>query len=399
MSIVDRIRSVFSAPQGDVVLVRHGLYVVLGLAALAVTYALTKLLIRFAPRVGAVDQPGARKIHALPVPRLGGIAVFVGFGVALALGCVLHPAIASDFRQPQSLAIFTGMAVIFALGLYDDVFRASWMVKFAFQIVAACIVIHDGLVVTKLTNPIGPTMALHPLVGIVFTIVWIVAITNAINLSDGLDGLATGITLIVSVVTFANTLHLMNARPEQYGAFVFPAVTSVCLIGASVAFLRFNFFPAKIFLGDAGALFIGFLVACTAVRSSQMSTTAVGLVVPAIALGLPILDTVLAFLRRTARRRNPFQADKEHIHHKMIEHGLSHPETVLVLYGFCLLLGITSVFLALKMKQYAAVVLFAVTVLVLVAFKVLGVLDITRLWGMRDRSRDTHKRSGGGDPS
>ena len=380
MNMIDRIRSLFSMPQGEI---RVGLYAVLFCVALAVTYGLAKVLIGLAPRFGALDQPGGRKIHAQPVPKLGGLALFIGVAVAALAGCALHTGVARDLFSPKSLAVFAGMTVMLLLGVYDDLRRASWMVKFAFQIVAACIVIHEGLVVTKLTNPIGSTLTLPPFIAILFTIVWIVGITNAINLSDGLDGLASGITLIVSGVTFANTLHLMKTRPEQYDFFIFPVITSICLLGAALAFLRFNFFPARIFLGDTGSLFLGFLIACTAIRSSQMSTTAVGLMVPAIALGLPILDTLIAFLRRTARRRNPFQADKEHIHHKMLERGLSHPDTVLVLYGFCLLLGVAAVFLALKMQQYAAVVLVVLTVIVLVAFKFLGVLDITRLWGMR----------------
>jgi UDP-GlcNAc:undecaprenyl-phosphate GlcNAc-1-phosphate transferase len=161
-------------------------------------------------------------------------------------------------------------------------------------------------------------------------------------------------------------------------------------MGAALAFLRYNFYPAKIFLGDTGSLFLGFLIACTAIRSSQISTTTVALVVPIIALGLPILDTVLVFLRRTAKRRNPFQADLQHIHHKMIESGLSHPETVLVLYGFCILLGVAALVLALKKNEYAGIVLFVLTVITLIGFKKFGVLDITRLWGIR-HSSDTKK--------
>jgi UDP-GlcNAc:undecaprenyl-phosphate GlcNAc-1-phosphate transferase len=290
------------------------------------------------------------------------------------------------------------MAVMLGLGVYDDLRQTGWLPKFAFQIVAACIVIHEGLVITKITNPFGPTLELPAAFSLTFTIVWLVGITNAVNLSDGLDGLATGIVMIVCGVTFANSLHLMQARPEQYQFFVFPAITSVAVLGAAAAFLRFNFYPARIFLGDTGSLFLGFLIACTAVRSSQISTTTVALVVPMIALGLPILDTVLAFLRRTARRRNPFQADLEHIHHKMMESGLSHPETVLVLYAFCLLLGVAALVLALKKNQYAGIVLFVLTVITLAGFKKFGVLDVTRLWGMRGKSDDKSKRRARSQP-
>jgi len=385
MSMLESLRAWFATPSGDI---SYRLYVLLFVTASGMTYGLTRLMIWLAPRIGAVDHPSARRIHQRPVPKLGGLALFVAIGLSLALGACLHPHVARVVLTPQSLAIFAGMVVMLGLGIYDDVFGVSWMWKFAFQIVAACIVIRHGMVIMKLTNPLGlQAIQLNPMVAFIFTLMWLIGITNAVNLSDGLDGLATGIILIVSGVTFANSVHLMLTRPEQTEAyFVFPAVTSICVAAAALAFLRFNFYPARIFLGDAGSLFLGFWLACTAVRSSQISTTTVALVVPVIALGLPILDTVLAFLRRTARRRNPFQADLEHIHHKMMESGLSHPETVLVLYGFCLLLGIAALVVAFKKHQYAALILFVLTVIVLIGFRKFGVLDITRLWGTRGGS-------------
>lgn len=387
--MLESLRAWFATSNGDI---SYRLYVLLFVTASALTYGLTQLLIWLAPRIGALDQPGARRIHQRPVPKLGGLALFVAIGISVALGACLHASIARVVLTPQSLAIFVGMAVMLGLGIYDDVFGVSWMWKFAFQIVAACIVIRHGMVIMKLTNPLGlQAIQLNPLIAFIFTLVWLIGITNAVNLSDGLDGLATGIVLIVSGVTFANSVHLMLARPEQTEAyFVFPAVTSICVAAAALAFLRFNFYPAQIFLGDTGSLFLGFWLACTAVRSSQISTTTVALVVPVIALGLPILDTVLAFLRRTARRRNPFQADLEHIHHKMMESGLSHPETVLVLYGFCLLLGVAALVVAFKKHQYAGLILFVLTVIVLIGFRKFGVLDITRLWGIRG-SEDQEK--------
>ncbi len=385
--MIEHIREWCATESGDI---DYRLYVMLFVVAAGLTYGLTRLMIWLAPRMGAVDTPSARRIHQAPVPKLGGLAMFMAIAASLALGAWLHPHVARVVLTPQSLAIFAGMAVMLGLGVYDDLFGVSWMWKFAFQIVAACIVIRHGMVIMKLTNPLGlQAIQLNPMVAFVFTLVWLIGITNAVNLSDGLDGLATGIILIVSGVTFANSVHLMLTRPEQTEAyFIFPAVTSVCVAAAALAFLRFNFFPARIFLGDAGSLFLGFWLACTAVRSSQISTTTVALMVPVIALGLPILDTVLSFLRRTARRRNPFHADLEHIHHKMMESGLSHPETVLVLYGFCLLLGVAALVVAFKKHQYAGLILFVLTAVVLAGFRKFGVLDITRLWGTRGEKPD-----------
>ena len=383
-SIIISLRNYFTTANGEI---SYLLYVVLFFAALVLTYTLTVALIKIAPKIGAVDKPGERKIHNVPIPKLGGLAIFIAFAVTIGLAILFNDTVASELLSPKTSSIFIGLLVMLALGIYDDLKHISWMWKFTFQIVAACIVIRQGLVITNITNPLGlMTLKLPVMFGFFFTIMWLVGLTNAVNLSDGLDGLATGIVLIVSGVTFANSLYLMQTRPEQYQLFIFPAVTSICILGAAVAFLKFNFYPARIFLGDTGSLFLGFLIACTAVRSSQISTTTVAFVVPVIALGLPILDTTLAFLRRTAKRRNPFRADLDHIHHRMIQSGLSHPQAVLVLYGFCILLGVAALVLALKKNQFAGIVLFVLTVITLIGFKKFGVLDVTRLWGMKSKN-------------
>jgi len=385
------LRSYFTTSDGEIA---YSLYIVLFLAALILTYIFTTVLIKIAPKIGAVDKPNGRKIHNVPVPKFGGLAIFIAFIITVGLGMVFNSTVASELLSPKTSSIFIGLFVMLVLGIYDDFKHISWMWKFTFQIVAACIVIRQGLVITNITNPLGlMTLKLPIMFGFFFTIMWLVGLTNAVNLSDGLDGLATGIVLIVSGVTFANSLYLMQTRPEQYQLFIFPAVTSVCILGAAIAFLKFNFYPARIFLGDTGSLFLGFLIACTAVRSSQISTTTVAFVVPVIALGLPILDTTLAFLRRTARRRNPFRADLDHIHHKMIQSGLSHPQAVLVLYGFCILLGFAALVLALKKNQFAGIVLFVLTVITLIGFKKFGVLDITRLWGMKNKDDEETNNS------
>jgi len=383
-SIIISLRNYFTTANGEI---SYWLYAVLFFAALVLTYTLTVALIKITPKIGVVDNPGERKIHTVPIPKLGGLAIFIAFAVTIGLAILFNDTVANELLSPKTSSIFIGLLVMVALGIYDDLKHISWMWKFTFQIVAACIVIRQGLVITNITNPLGlMTLKLPVMFGFFFTIMWLVGLTNAVNLSDGLDGLATGIVLIVSGVTFANSLYLMHTRPEQYQLFIFPAVTSICILGAAVAFLKFNFYPARIFLGDTGSLFLGFLIACTAVRSSQISTTTVAFVVPVIALGLPILDTTLAFLRRTAKRRNPFRADLDHIHHRMIQSGLSHPQAVLVLYGFCLLLGIAALVLALKKNQFAGIVLFVLTVITLIGFKKFGVLDVTRLWGMKNKN-------------
>lgn len=371
--------------------IRYLLYALLFVGSCVLTWLFTHVMIRVAPRVGALDTPHARKVHRAPVPRLGGLAIALACGVMVIYAVYAHPAIAAVMRHPKSLAIMAGLIVMLLLGMYDDIFRANWMWKFAFQLVAASIVIRERLLIEQITNPFGPTINLGVQVGFVFTLIWLIGITNAVNLSDGLDGLATGIVMIVCGVTFANSLHLMVVRPEQYELFIFPAVTSVCVLGASIAFLCFNFYPARIFLGDTGSLFLGFLIATMAVSSAQISTTTVALLVPIIALGLPILDTGLAFFRRTAKRRNPFRADMDHIHHKLLSAGLSHPQTVLILYAFCILLGLAALVLALKMNYIAGIVLCVLTVVTLAGFKKFGMFDVMGLWGERpDEGNDSN---------
>lgn len=375
------INTLFTTPEGEI---HYPLYILLFAGSFVITWIMTRILIAIAPKIGAIDTPQPRKVHRTPVPRLGGLAIAIAFIIMALVAMVLHPHIAEVMLRPQNIAIFVGLLIMLLLGIYDDLFRTSWMWKFAFQIVAASIVIRHKLLILQITNPFGPTIKLGVLIGFIFTLIWLIGITNAVNLSDGLDGLATGIVMIVCGVTFANSLHLMVTRPEQYELFIFPAVTSACVLGAAIAFLRFNFYPARIFLGDTGSLFLGFLIACMAVSSAQISTTTVALLVPVIALGLPILDTTLAFFRRTAKRRNPFRADMEHIHHKLLSAGLSHPQTVLILYGFCIILGLAALILAMKMNHVAGIVLLVLTVLTLIGFKKFGVFDVTGLWGERN---------------
>ena len=375
-----KLQELFSTPYGEI---RPALFIVLFVTALALTWLFTKLVLAYALKKKLFGPVGGRHIGGRQVPRLGGVALVAAFGLTALLAAFLHKGIAHEFTQPQTLAIFGGLLIMAVLGVVDDLLQLSWGTKFVFQIVASCLVIGNGVVIAKITNPFGPTLDFYPWMAIAFTLIWLVGITNAINLSDGLDGLCGGIIFIVAAVIFVNSRILAHTRPEQLTLFIFPSVVCAVIMGAILGFLRYNFYPAKIFLGDGGALFLGFLIACMAIRSSQISATSVALLVPIIALGLPILDTTLAFLRRTARRGNPFQSDAQHIHHKIMYSGLTHPETVLVLYGFCLLLGLAALALSLRSNQYAGLVLVVLTVVILLGFKKFGILDVTRLWGVR----------------
>ena len=213
-SLIINLRNYFTTGDGEIA---YSLYIVLFLIALFLTYIFTTVLIKIAPKIGAVDEPNGRKIHSVPVPKLGGLAIFIAFTITIGLAILFNSTVAGELLSPKTTAIFVGLFVMLILGIYDDLKHLSWMWKFTFQIVAACIVIRQGLVITNMTNPLGLTTLKLPIMfGFFFTIMWLVGLTNAVNLSDGLDGLATGIVLIVSGVTFANSLYLMQTRPEQY---------------------------------------------------------------------------------------------------------------------------------------------------------------------------------------
>ena len=368
----------------------YPIYLLLFVVSWLLTFVFTFLLIKILNKCKLYDMPNQdnRRVHSMPIPRLGGLAIFLAVALTLALAAFIHPVIREEFFSKPALSIFAGLLIMLGLGICDDIWKVSWPVKFAVQIVATCIVIAGGVYIERMTGISGVTLQLIQIFGFIFTFGWIIGITNAINLSDGLDGLSSGITLIVVSVIFINSIYLMNTRDQQFQLFVFSAVCSIVLIGATLAFLHFNFFPAKIFLGDTGSLFIGFFLACIAIKGSQMSTTTVALTVPVIALGLPILDTTLAFMRRSLKAKNPFKPDMQHIHHKVMLSGLSHPKAVLILYTFCFVLGLAALIMSIYKNQFSVFILVILIGITLIFLRKYGIIDITKLWGNR---RDNFK--------
>jgi len=318
------------------------LAIVTATVAMGVTWMVTPLVIRLAESLGAVDLPGGRRLHARPTPRIGGLAVFLGFIAGLAVAAYFT---GSLWSLPRVAVYWRGMVAaatfLLLVGAVDDVRGVSFRGKFAAQIVAAAAVWWCGFRIELVSNPFGGTIDLGVL-SFPVTVLWIVAITNAVNLIDGLDGLAAGIALM----TTATVAGVAGVRGE-FGV----AAASLALAGSLVGFLRFNFSPARIFLGDSGSLFLGFVLAVTSVRGSQKGATAVAILAPLLVLGLPLLDTGLAIVRRlyrlTLRGRRTghalryvvrnldhvFLPDREHIHHRLLDLGYSHRTAVLMLYG------------------------------------------------------------------
>ena len=279
-----------------------------------------------------------RHVHGAPRPRLGGVAIYISFVVSVGIAFAAnarHPGAVPESSIKALLAILLPGTLILALGIYDDVRSASPYTKFAVQALAASILYAGGMRIDALPIFFG-LRHLGFAVGLPLTVLWVIAITNAFNLLDGLDGLAAGSALFSTIVVFAVAVFSQRALV---------ALLAIALAGAILGFLRYNFNPATIFLGDCGSLFIGFLLSAFALLGAQKSPTVIAVAIPVVSFGLPILDTAISVLRRFISGKPLFLADREHIHHKLLDRGLSHRQVVIVLYGVSALFALGSLFL------------------------------------------------------
>ena len=299
------------------------------LIALAISVTSTPWVRRRAINWGAVDDPNrARKVHESATPRMGGLAIAAGFFGALFVLLAVETSVAQLFASNirRITAVVGGGVLMLALGIYDDLVGANAPKKLVVQIAAALMMCALGFGISHIALPWGGNLNVG-VVGIPITVLWVVGITNAVNLIDGLDGLAAGVSLFALVTMCAVGLVIGNFEG---------VLLTAALAGAVAGFLFHNFHPATIFMGDTGSLFIGFMVAATGLMTSTKSSTTVALLAPILALGLPVADTLLAMTRRVVRGRSPFSPDKDHIHHRLLELGSSHRKAVLKLWGFCL---------------------------------------------------------------
>lgn len=307
------------------------------LIALILTILLTPMVRSFAPEIGAIDKPSKRKVHTSTVPRTGGIAIYFGFLVAVLFGLLVGGTSGSIIHPRPLLGILLGGSIVFLVGLADDIYRMKPFAKLLGQLLGAGLAIYFGVEISFITNPFN---GLFPLgwAAIPLTFLWLAGMTNAINLIDGLDGLATGVTAIS-----ASTLFIVALRTHQLGA----ALLMLALAGAALGFLRYNFFPASIFLGDAGSYFLGFVLAAASIIGVFKTTLVVALIVPLLILGVPIFDTTFAVLRRLREKKNIFVADDRHIHHLLLRAGLNQREAVISIYIVCILLSAIALGMAL----------------------------------------------------
>ena len=296
--------------------------------SMLLSFLLTPLVKRLAYRIGAVDVPkDKRRMHNHPIPRLGGLAIFVGFVIAVLL-------FASPDRQLRGVLL--GACLIVAVGVVDDSHPLGAGIKFILQIVAALIAVWHGVVIQAIANPLpfwGPYWNFG-VMAVPITVVWIVAVTNSVNLIDGLDGLADGVSTIAALTMLI--IALLMGSMEM-------AVICAALVGSCIGFIPYNRNPAKIFMGDTGATFLGYILATVSVAGLFKLYAIISFIVPFIILGFPIFDTASAFTRRILKGQNPMKADRSHTHHKLIDMGMNQKQAVATLYLIAGVLGLCAV--------------------------------------------------------
>lgn len=301
-------------------------------AAFAVSFIMTPPVKRFAERVGAIDVPkDERRVHNHPIPRMGGLAIFLGFVLSLLLFVNM---------STQVMGMLVGAVIIAAMGALDDIFSLNAWIKLAGQVVAAVVAIHCGIVFDAISNPnfLSPITTI-PIgnLSIPLTLLWIVGCTNAVNLIDGLDGLAVGVSAISSLSMLVVALFVT----EPNISVILAALTGACL-----GFMPYNLNPAKIFMGDVGSQLLGFVLSTVSIMGLFKFHAIVSFLVPVLAMAVPLADTVFAFFRRIFRGQSPFHADKGHFHHRLLALGLSQKQAVAVLYSISAILGLFAVLLA-----------------------------------------------------
>lgn len=300
---------------------------------------LTPVVRDVARRAGVMDQPGGRRVHQHATPRLGGVAVMIAFFLPLAAAAVLGTSAMRAFleRPGLVLGLVLGSLVVAIVGAIDDVRSVGPWAKLLAQAIAAVVAYAYGYCIDAIHIPFLGDVEMGPL-ALPVTVFWFLAITNAINLIDGLDGLASGIALFATITNFA--VGYINGS----GLVV---LLSCSLAGSLLGFLRYNFNPATIFLGDSGSMFLGFVLAATSlVGATTKTSTAVAITVPVVAMGVPIVDTLLAMIRRALARQSIFAADRGHIHHRLLDLGFTHRRVVLTLYGLSVSLAVLAVAIA-----------------------------------------------------
>ncbi len=353
--------------------------------ALLLSMAVTPLVVAWAKRHHWVDEPGTRKVHKVPVARLGGVGIFVGTLLAILPALLIPNRVGEQLRMfgGEILVVLLGAAIIFTLGLYDDLRHARVRTKLGVELAVAVVVCIAGVRIQHITIqglfsiPLGWT-------GYVITVFWIVGITNAMNLIDGLDGLAAGLAAIACGVVAV--LSVIQAN-------VILAVMMMALLGSLTGFLLFNFHPARIFMGDCGSLFLGFMIATASVLTASKSEALVGFGLPILVLGIPIFDTLFSILRRFTERRGIMSPDRAHFHHRLLDLGLTQNQAVIVAYLITILITGLGLFMLMTRSRGSLLILLSCLILLLLVFRLTGAVHLREtLAAVRRRSELAHHK-------
>jgi len=339
----------------------------LAVSAALATLALVPWAMALARRLGAIDEPGPRRPHREPIPTLGGLAFAVAvLGVAWLSRWFSAPAASLDPRPLLGLTLAS--IPVLMLGVVDDTRGVPPLTKLVIQACAALVLALFGFGIPLLSSPAGGTLASGAL-NLPLTVLWVLAVINAINLIDGMDGLAAGVVLIA-----AGTLWWVGRQHADFYVMFLCAL----LVGATAGFLRWNFPPARVFMGDTGSHFLGLVLAAASLLENRKGTAALTLLFPLVALAVPLLDSVLAFFRRLLRGQPVFGADVGHVHHRLLRLGLSPRSALLVLWALCALCGAAAALLSTMPRTTAMVATAALAVILFVAFEAIGVMDRRR---------------------
>lgn len=335
-----------------------GNYILPFITAAIISLVMTPVARKIAYNIKAIDIPkDERRIHKKPIPLLGGLAIYISTIISILIFLPL---------DRTNFCIIIGSTIIVICGIIDDTRDLSPKMKLLFQIVASIVLILGDVKITFLTNPFKNGLLYLNGFSIPLTIFWVVGITNTVNLIDGLDGLAAGVSLIASM-----SLFFVASRFEYLPIMIM----SVVLAGSCLGFLPYNFNPAKIFMGDTGALFLGFMLAVISIEGVMKSVATIAIVVPIIILGLPIFDTTFAIFRRLLNGRPIMEADKGHLHHKLLQMGLSQRQTVLILYLISGIFGVSAVLIAKANSKQAVIIAGIVIILTILFARRLGLVD------------------------
>jgi UDP-GlcNAc:undecaprenyl-phosphate/decaprenyl-phosphate GlcNAc-1-phosphate transferase len=331
-------------------------FIIAFVISLIVALVITPAVIKFAKRYGFVDKPDYRKVHKNLMPRIGGLSIVIGATAGL---LYLNKLI------PEIWPVVVGGGIILITGIFDDKYTLSAKTKLIGQIAAALVVVLADFKIDFITLPFFSERIYLGGFSYIFAIFWIVAITNAINLIDGLDGLAGGVSVIA--MTSIMTLAIFN------GHYMVIALT-VILIGSTIGFLFFNFHPAKIFMGDTGALFLGYCISIISLLGLYKSVTIFSLIIPIIILAIPIFDTFFAIIRRILNKQKISAPDKSHLHHRLLSLGFSHKETVLIIYAIGVLFGICAIVFSRSTLWGSFVVIGIMFFLIQITAEVVGLI-------------------------